>query len=582
MMSIKNKYKECASRLCWGIAAAVMAAPMLTACADWDDHYDADSSVAESQKATLWQNIEQNGNLIQFAELLRKTGFNEQLSASQTYTVWAPQDNSFDYSTLLSQNNSRVLKQFVQNHVARNSYPASGELNKNINMLNEKVMHFVGNGNYTIQDVSLSQPNVGSANGLLHVINGRIPFRQNIYESLNNEEYALDSISKFILSFDEKKIDESKSVEGPVLNGEQTYLDTVYYENNDLMNLLDAYVNSEDSSYTMLVPTNEAWNKARATITKYFNFLPKFEYLEDTSEKNSVEVKVKDPEFMRDSLSNLLLAASLFYNNNLFDNGKLKSLKDGENPKVDSLMSTARWKMYSDDAADLFANAHRVDKSNGAIWVVDTLQMRTWTGWNPELRIEAEYSTYWSGYKDVANSPEAVTVNTKNPNVAGRVSNGRYVEVAPISSVSNPEIDFFLPNVRSAEYSVYVVMVPANIHTADYAGKVQKNLITFTLGYADENGKIKETAYSNLETHTDSSAVDTLYVGDITFPVSYVGLASSSAMYAPYLRVRSRVSSRQSALYDRTLRIDCIILRPKELDNYIKDHPSYVYDRDLY
>ena len=53
-------------------------------------------------------------------------------------------------------------------------------------------------------------------------------------------------------------------------------------------------------------------------------------------------------------------------------------------------------------------------------------------------------------------------------------------------------------------------------------------------------------------------------------------------MYAHYLRVRSRVSSRQSALYDRTLRIDCIILRPKELDNYIKDHPSYVYDRDLY
>ena len=29
-----------------------------------------------------------------------------------------------------------------------------------------------------------------------------------------------------------------------------------------------------------------------------------------------------------------------------------------------------------------------------------------------------------------------------------------------------------------------------------------------------------------------------------------------------------------------SLRIDCIILRPKELDDHLKEHPDYKYDRE--
>ena len=119
---------------------------------------------------------------------------------------------------------------------------------------------------------------------------------------------------------------------------------------------------------------------------------------------------------------------------------------------------------------------------------------------------------------------------------------------------------------------------------------MKKNHLEFTLGYADEKGKITEDVFKDIDPAVDSlqnvpgmtAKVDTTYVGDITFKTSYVGMYTSDQSYAPYMRIRSRVSSKQAATYDRTMRIDCIILRPKDLDNYIKAHPEYKYDRGLY
>lgn len=590
MMSIKNLYNGWKGMAC----CTVVAAMTLTACSDWDDHFDANTSVLESQHSSLWQNIEKTGNLSQFASLLKKTGYDEQLSASQTFTVWAPVDDSFDYATLSNQSNDRITREFIENHIARNNYPASGQLEESIYMLNEKKMLFSGASEYDIQGVSLVTPNLSSCNnGTLHAIQGRLPFLSSIYESLVNFDDEIDSISSYILSFDEKKIDETKSKKGPVTNGEQTYLDTVYYEHNDLFDLHDSYINKEDSSYTMIAPTNKAWDKAMATIHSYFNYVPEFEFIEKPADSRVVEkVKIQDAVAMQDSISKVVMISSLFYNNNIYDNKKLKTLKEGETLNCDSLVSTSRVKMYGEDAADLFANTKRIENSNGSLWVTtdDTLRMRTWTIWNPEIRLEAENLAYWADYASVNGDPDIKTVNKQNEEVLGTISNNRYIEVEPASKSVNPEIFFYLPNVRSTEYSVYVVFVPANINSKYYAEPLKKNHLEFTFAYADEKGKMTEEVIKDIDTAVDTlqnvpgmtAKVDTTYVGDITFKTSYVGLYTSDQSYAPYMRIRSRVSSKQAATYDRTMRIDCIILRPKDLDNYIKAHPEYKYDRGLY
>ena len=574
--------------------SALVAAATLTACSDWDDHFDANSSVLDSQHSTLWQQIEKAENLKEFASLLKKTGYDEKLSASQTYTVWAPVDGSFDFDVLSNYSDARVLREFVENHIARNNYPVSGQIDQRIYMLNEKKMQFNGASDYTIQGVKLINPNMSScSNGTLHAIDGKVPFLSSIYESLSTLDYPIDSLSAYILSYDEKKIDESKSKKGPVINGEQTYLDTVYYEHNELFSYYDAFINREDSSYTMVAPTNTAWNKAMTTINSYFNYLPQFEFYEKPAEKVVQKVTLQNAAAMRDSISKIALFTGLVYNNNVYDNKKLKDLQTGETLHADSLMTTISTKTYSEDAANMFAHATRVDKSNGAIWVTgDSLYDRTWTLWNPEIRIEAEYSNYWAGTTQVSNDqPEAKAVNKPNDEVLGKLSNDYYLEITPKSMAVNPEMYFYLPNVRSTEYSVYVVFVPANINSKNYSGTLKKNHMDVVIGFADEKGKNTEVTFKDIEPEVDSlqnvegktAKIDTTYIGDITFPTSYVGLFNSSSLKcAPYMRLRSRVSSKQSSIYDRTMRVDCIILRPKDLDDYIKAHPDYKYDRNLY
>ena len=581
MDTFKHKDFKWVGSLCCGVAIALLS---LTACADWDDHYDANRELLDTQQATIWENIQKNDNLSQFASLLKSVGYDAILNATQTYTVWAPVNGSFDYETVSALSSDRLKKEFVENHIARNNYPASGILDQRIYTLNEKMMHFGGSGDYSIQGVGINHANLASGNGVIHMLNGKIPFVQNIYESLNNYEFPIDSVSNFFHSYDVKKLNEQKSVQGPTVNGEITYLDSIFDEHNDLFSRYYAYINREDSNYSMIVPTNEAWNKAKEKVSQYFHYLSSFEFMENTStgnDKKKVTVNIKDVKYLQDSIVNLMLTGYLFYNNNIYDNKKLNTLKTGETLRCDSLYGTTETKIYSEDAARLFENARRVDMSNGAIWVTDSLRMRSWTAWNPEIVIEAETSSTQSSYVNVADVPERIYVasGTQNPEVPGTLSKESYIEVQPISSSTNPGIVFYLPDVRSTTYSMYIVMVPANITSTNR--EIKPNRFSVTLGYADESGKNEDNdrkwAVSSAFV-TDSSKIDTVYLGDFTFPMAYIGTGS----YYPYMRVNSAVTSRERANFDRTLRIDCVILRPKELDDYLKEHPDYKYDTGEY
>ena len=578
MITKSIKHLFIASLLCCGGAAA------FTACTDWNDHYDANTALFDSQQATLWENIQANGELSQFASLLKKTGYDAILNESQTYTVWAPVNNSFDYDKLSGMSNERLRKEFIENHIARNNYLASGAINQRIFTLNEKLMHFDGTQNYAIQGINVAKTNLATGNGTIHTLNGMIPFMPNIYESLNSYDYPIDSVSKYIHNFDEKKLNENKSVKGPTLNGEITYLDSIFDEHNELFDLFDIYINVEDSNYSMIAPTNEAWIKAKETVSQYYKYLPSFEFMENTStgsEKKKVNVTVKNVKYLQDSIVSLMLARDLFYNNNIYDNTKLKNLAQGQTLQCDSLYSTTYSKIYTEDAARLFENAIRIDKSNGILWVTDSLRMRTWTSWNPEIIVEGEMSTYLSSTVNVAGDPERVyvTPGTQNPEVTGKVSRDYFSQATPASSSTNPGVVYYLPNVRSTTYSIYVVTVPANI--INPKATIKPYRFNVSLGYADEKGINQdndrkwaiESAFV-----ADSAQIDTVYLGDFTFPMAYAGTGS----YYPYLRINSAVTSRERANYDRTLRIDCLILRPKELDDYLKAHPDYEYDKGIY
>jgi len=562
---------------------------LMASCSDWDDHYDADTAISSSQQTSLMENITNKPELSQFAALLNKVGFNEQLNASQTYTVWAPVNDSFNYDELMATNNDRLLNQFVKNHIARNNYPASGLLDQKVFMLNEKLTHFRGAApQYNIQDIPLNadQQNIGSRNGILHLLDGKIPFLPNIYESLNNEDYPLDLISKYYENYVESKLDESQSVPGPIVDGEQTYLDSIVNESNTLFKTYRAYINQEDSNYTMLMPTNTAWTKAYNRVSQYYNYIPSFKYVSatDTGADTIITVTLKDAAQLRDSITKYKMMSDLFFNNNLHDNQRLEALKEGEVPANDSLVSTMSNILYGDDIKGLFTDAKRVDKSNGAIWVTDTLNLPAWSSWNPEITIEAESYAYKYVF---AGTTRIQRISTgQNTDIKGHISNNAYLEVNPNSPGDKPEVYFFLPNVRSTEYNVYVVMLPSNI--VNKSAEYKRNSISAGLRYAKEDGTLvsesnqQNTSPSEVESGTtfvtkEEACIDTLCLGSVTFPVAYFGTGESM----PYLHIRTRYSSAVGAAIspDHSMRIDCIILRPKELDDYLQSHPGYVYDK---
>lgn len=562
----------------YGLAATLA----LAACSDWDDHYDAESSLLPTQHTSLWEAINSDAHLTQFSSLLSRTGYDQLLSTSQSFTVWAPEDNTYDYDALQQLSDSVLVNDFIKNHIARSNIQASGAVNqKRVFMLNKKMMVFNGNGTYTMQGIHADQVNIATNNGTVHKLSGKIPFVPNIYETLDTTNHQIDSISSYFRKYHMKELDKSMSVPGPAKNGELTYIDSVFYESNTLYSLFNAYINREDSSYTMLLPTNEAWNKAKATISKYYNYAPKFFVQQtvpgqnNTMKDTTFTVTLRDPEQLKDSMVNRMLTQDLFYNNNLFDNKKLKDLQTGQTLTSDSLISTHLsnkeydTKIYADDAKELFSNATRLERSNGSVWLTDDLHMRTWTTWNPEIRLEAEGSLNFK--KDLA-STEVITIaaGAQNPAIKGHVSNNAYLLAKPLYSAAHPDIYFYLPNVRSTTYSVYVVFVPANITNAN--AETTAHQMQIEVGYSDASGK-KKTQSFGTAIHNDPTIIDTLYAGDVTFPVAYYGTGD----YQPYIRVRSRVRSGES--YNEELRIDCIILRPKELADYLKEHPDYRYDR---
>ena len=565
----------------------VLVSFLFTSCKDWDEHYDAGSAVEGSATATIWENITANPNLSQFAALIQKAGYDELLKSTQTLTVWAPLNGTFDYEALMNKSNETLLKEFVQNHIARNNYPASGFLERKISMLNLKHLVFEGNGNYSMDGVEVAQPNVASANGVIHTLNGKLQFRYNILESLVGGEFPIDSVSNYVHGYDEIVFNEMKSTKGPVVDGQITYLDSVFDEYNMLTTRHNAYINREDSNYSMIVPSNEAWTKAMNYIKQCYNYV-NFTYCDNPDSIGNAKYKKgqvnfsPSPEYWRDSISYGMMLQGLFYNNNLYGNKKLKDPSSGEISEKDSLMTTNRIFVYGEDAKNMFAGTTRVEKSNGAIYVTgDVLNMHPWLFWNPLINIEAEQ--YLVSVVNGNALLNWVPSGEQNENVPGTVSKNFYIAAKPSSSGRNVELNFDLRNLRSTTYVVYGVFVPPHIMDPYIPEEeIKPNIVEVqVVSTNDANGKLKTTGTklsvvdeggTKVDKFTnDPHKVDTICFGEVTFPICYAGMGGSS----PYLRIISQVKMKEDDYYDRTLRIDCIFLVPKELDDYLKAHPDY-------
>lgn len=580
-----------------------MAVGLLTAtsCTDFDDYNKAVTDVTASANQTLWQNIKQNPELSDFAALVERAGFDDELDATEYYTVWAPKNGSFnpaDYSLLTD---DALLKQFVKNHIARYSFPASGTVSERVMMLNEKSYDFTGApaygaSGYQFDGLSLVSGNFNmpSNNGVLHMMNGAAKYYPNLYEYVTDSVLAADQdislLRNFFLRYENVYLDEKRSVVGPIVDGLQTYVDSVMVTENSLWNTLNAQLAVEDSSYTFIMPTNKAWTGFYNRIKPYYNYIASTQAQAFERRGSSIVVSGTNAKqdvnaaYWQDSLTNRFLTRYMMYSNtdgyNRWMTGEPSSLGS------DTIRTTNRVKLSSPQEILKQAVAE-LPMSNGRAVIVDSLAMRSWETFAPEHSFSAPSYTVRTAYGSA--TTHRVTFNDPNqPDYA-------YVYLKPGTEFDLPEMTIQLPGVLSTTYSVYCVFSPAfDKMTSDPSYVEKPNRVIFRLNYCDARGALKTQELINEDPdqiasfkkrfpwmtdnklnrtyirsfENDPTKVDTVYVGDFTFPCCYYGFDSE---VSPNITVVSNIDAFDYDMVDAyscDLRIASIILKPKELAEF--------------
>lgn len=266
------------------VLGLALAALTFTACSDtWDDHYEGTADGI--QEGSLWQAIEKDGNLSNFASVLKACGFDKSLASSQVFTVFAPTNATFsaeeaaqliaaynEEKKTMSEEDNTIIKEFVKNHIAMYAHSIAPGVTDSLMLMNGKRVLFTDAKIHTsaLQGESLNQH---YENGLLFRVNEKIDYKPNIFEYLRKDA-DLDSLRSFMYDhhFYRKEFEPSLSVAGGIENGKTVYLDSVFSQVNELYSFLNARLVAEDSTYWMVSPTNEVWRQLIEEYEPYFNY----------------------------------------------------------------------------------------------------------------------------------------------------------------------------------------------------------------------------------------------------------------------------------------------------------------------
>ncbi len=659
-----NKTKKHIGALALG--SVILAA---TGCSDtWDEHYNG-SETGSAATATLWQQIESNPNLTRFASIAKAaryykdqehamknnaTGkdfyYSDLLNGDQILTVWAPENDAFtdasynQWMELAKTNGYSVQQQLIANSISLWRNNISTGRNDTLRMLNGKIMIF-NQSEKTMAGTNLNASNIAAKNGTLHTIKELLPFNYNIYEymkdGLNAKTVGINTFHEYIISTDTTYFDEDRSLEGtPDENGYPTYVDSAYQNTNTMfegthrnsisnperdltaLESFGAHVESEDSSFVMIIPTDAAWKEAYDKLTPLYKYANN--YVDNEKADRSMSANREITDEMMDSLINMNInmdiISPLCYNVNIqpnangrkgvwkaadFANQQGASAKYLINTFGDTLRSDANW-----EKSTLF-EGEKIELSNGygilaSKWNVPAKLYK------PDVIVECGSNRGKNSFynkenwkNQAADSPTTYpfTNDTQWNDTTGVVSHNNFLYVFPTNDNSKPSISFKLrgndgenveSEVMSGRYDIKVVMVPNYYMTSNDStivltvnnsgrgtGKVVngdtipvKHKLKATVYYVNNDGvdtkgvakQATRTTAKDEYVDYDGTKVDTLTIfEDFVFPYSYKNLSHSY----PILELTADVSSGEKKQgYSHDFCIDQIILVSKD-DNTV-------------
>ncbi len=566
-------------------------------CSDYSDYNTVPEDALPTANNTLWQNISENEQLQDFTAIIAKAGYANTLSSSRFYTLWAPVDGTYDAQAVLSKDSAAIVREFIEHHMTDYNHPVTGEVNERIVSLNDKHHDFT---NTSFDNVAIERANIASSNGVIHFINGRSMFYPNLYEEVDNLE-GCDAFKNFIQKYDEYYLDVENSVIGPMVNGQQTYLDSVFKKRNNIISrILNAQLENEDSSYTMLYPTDVAWETAYSNISPNYNYIAKLDYmnivgnattaanLTATTAKNPEPVEI-DAELYKDSLTKNSIVRYLAYSNTDERNNPIWS---GElNSQIpDTLKSTTDG--YITNVRDIFNHTvGDVQKSsNGYYRIIDSLCLKSWetyepvrTYMNPIRVLGLRTNSNATKYNVVKNLLagrdtlfEKVPVFIKKMLLPEQSQLFTYISTDAANfanTTARPELDFALRDVQSTKYHIFVVTVPAQV--SDPYQPLKPTYLRFDMSYTDAAGTQR---YQRLNVPGANRLTDDIIAEagklnvielEFEFPVCYNGLSAFPTLFMSHTKTFGTSSNRNR--YDQELRVAGIYLVPERAYEYMKN-----------
>ncbi|MBR0036156.1 MAG: fasciclin domain-containing protein [Bacteroidales bacterium] len=561
----------------------------LVACQDdWNDHY---GQTADTQygNASLYEVIGAQSELSDFCQVLdsvrvfannRITSihYSEMLNEGQFFTVWAPKNGSFNKDSLLrlcqtSEGDSLVELHFLKNHIARYTHSVNGK-EEDVRMLNAKQLTL---GAGTFGNMRVATSNIATSNGVLHILDNPVSYYYNIYEALVSlPEYQ--HLGSFLRSYQIDEFDETQSLAMGIVDGKTVYVDSVFYAKNELLDKY-GYINSEDSTYWMIVPSQTLWDSLYAEAETYYNY-----------------GSLNKADSIHNYWSHYALMQDLVFNPN----------PDVQKSILDSICSTT-WNKRDAGKYHVYYNAFNAGGlftqfsdsmvcANGSIYEVSSWPFVKEKSYFIPIKTEAEGRYY-----------EAAETATKTLGIDMRRASadsisGGYIVLTPQTGTDAYYITYEIPDVLSGSYDVKVVMLPksvyySNIDPNTVEGKrlirPVKFLAEITFAGADGQeykvdsrhrysfdestpGYYTQQANSatdypflfdcNLNPNAAATRaftnnpflVDTIQLCTMTFPTCNYAQNKVTTR----LKITNNIGSKETNTYNNSMFIDCIIFQP--------------------
>ncbi|MFC0878223.1 fasciclin domain-containing protein [Saccharicrinis sp. FJH2] len=485
----------------------LMFLPLLFSCNEsdtWINHYE--QTAQERTDLRLADFIESQEDLSRFSQMLQITGYDTLLNASQSFTVWAPQNSALEG---IDMDNMDKVKEIVRNHIAHFVIGSSGLQSKRIFMIDAKFINFTStNGSLTFGNKNVVRSDILANNGILHVIDGYVPYINNIWEHIISAD-GIDSLSNFMESL------VTFTDDGPPV------FDSTFANSNGILNVIGEFVN-EDSLYTVLLPDNQAWISAENYMKGFYKVLPD----EGGSSQQTKYIR-----------------------NNIIQNMVFRD-KILVPSEFDSIITTTGNVFH--DPTTIFEGASFTELSNGWAYITDSLKYKPSEAFLKEIRVEAENPDTRTLYQS--------TVSQRSSAGTGfNLSGDKYILVNPSTARNITGVIFKIPNTLSAKYKMYCVFAPLAV-----TGSTDTTVATlqFALYYNDVKTP-DPVVYRNYV--TSPHEVDTMYIADFEFPYSNIIDEEEGETVENNTTVSLWVvnmNTKETTKLTRRMCIDCIILEP--------------------